>query len=396
MPTGDTWESAVPALAIEHGLLECAYPARAESAVPPLYPLVAAGILAVSRAGNGPLPVTWEVAVSCDKRGGHGSVHASEWPFLLTGLVGWPVLAVGSILVLGAGGLRRTRWELFALGLIACLPFVAGALLPFFHPEDLLAMGFILATLGVAARDRWGAAGICIGLACCSKQYALLALIPLAVVAPREKRVRFTAGCVVTAAIVVVPLLAAVGRGMARSLLGSYATTQSQGTLVATLHLHGAPLTLVSRVLPLVVAACVAGAARIRLGRTLLRPAPLSALVVTCLALRLVFEVSLISYYFLATAVGIVVVDALSFRLRGWTIGWLLAVAAFYPPDFELLVPARERAPVLFQLGLMGWLLALSVSTLWRARSTMPVDHMGARPTAQLLAPGASPPVPVR
>ena len=184
-PTGDTWESAVPALAIEHGLLECAYPARAVSSVPPLYPLVAAGILAATGAGNGPLPVTWEVAVSCDHRGGRGSVHASEWPFLLTGLLGWPVLVLGCVFVLGAAGLRRTRWELFVLCLVACLPALAGALVVSFHPEDLMAMGFILATLGLVVRGRWGVAGICMGLACCSKQYALLALIPLAVAAPR-------------------------------------------------------------------------------------------------------------------------------------------------------------------------------------------------------------------
>ena len=66
--------------------------------------------------------------------------------------------------------------------------------------------------------------------------------------------------------------------------------------------------------------------------------------------------------------VGIVVVDALALRLHGWTLAWLVAVAAFYPPVYEPLVPVMERAPVFFQLGLMGWLLALSLSTLWRAR----------------------------
>lgn len=365
-PTGDTWESAVPALAIEHGLVQCTYPPRAASAVPPLYPLIAAGILILTRAGNGAVPVTWEPGVACDHPGARGSAQASEWPFLLTGLVGWPVLGAGAILLLGAAGIARTRWEMFTLSLIAVLPASAGALVAFFHPEDLLALGFLLAAVAGAARGRWAMAGVCIGLACCSKQFALLALVPLVVATPRGARRRFAVGCVATAGIVVVPLLVGAGRGMVKSLLGGYATAEGSGTVVDSFHLHGALLTVVARVGPLLAAAALAAAARVRWGSALRQPAVLSALVVSCLALRLLFEVNLIGYYFLAGAVGIVVVDALSRRARGWTFGWLVAAAAFYPPAYEPLVSMRERAPLLFQMALVGWLLALSLGVLWR------------------------------
>ena len=45
---GDVAESNVPIFAIEHGTLQCAYPAGHGTAVPPLYPLVAAGVMAVT------------------------------------------------------------------------------------------------------------------------------------------------------------------------------------------------------------------------------------------------------------------------------------------------------------------------------------------------------------
>ena len=84
------------------------------------------------------------------------------------------------------------------------------------------------------------------------------------------------------------------------------------------------------------------------------------AILATSLALRLVFEVNLFGYYFMATAVALVALDIVVGHVRVETIGWILAAAAFYPPFFEPLVLVAGRDALIVQpaLALTGFALA--------------------------------------
>ncbi len=166
-------------------------------------------------------------------------------------------------------------------------------------------MGLILAALAAAIRSRWLVAGMCIGLACCAKQYSLLAAVPLLVAAPRPRALAISARRRWRRGGRAHPLGIAMGKGMVDATLGVYATPKGSPTFVGRLHLHGVALVAVSAGLPLGLAGAAAAWARSRLKSALYQPQPLVALVAVSLALRLVFEVNLFSYYFMATAVAL-------------------------------------------------------------------------------------------
>jgi hypothetical protein len=363
-PNGDSQESAVPAVAIEHGAFSCAYPETNRSSVPPLYPLLAGGTLAAtgSRFIVGPWVRT---GASCPElsadRIGPGY---PQWSFLLTGLICWPFLLAGFVLLVEVAGRGHTRLEVLGTWLLGLLPAITSAYVDEFHPEDLLALGFILLGIALAARQRWLGTGVCIGLALCSKQYAALAAVPLFICAPGWRRLRYAAAALGTAAVVLVPLGLLMGRGMLDALIGRYATSSDGATLIGQLHLHGAPLVAVSRVLPLVLGGAVALIARARLGEAVCRPLPLTALLAVSMILRLVFEINLYSYYFIAATVCVLAVDLVAGRLRAATVAWLLVTGVLYPPVYETLVPLQEHAPLVAQGADLLTALALAVRPL--------------------------------
>ncbi len=331
---GDTLEGVVPAVAIEHGTLRCAYLQPVQSAVPPLFPLMAAGVMEITRVGAS-ATVASETGKHCGSTEGKPSPgHLSTNDLLFIGLFAWPVLLGGFVALLRGAGRGRCLWEVVGACLIGCTPAVAGAITDYFHPEDLVAMGLVLAALAAAVRSRWLTSGLCIGLALCTKQYVLLAAVPLFFAAPRSSRWRMLSAAVATAGIVLIPLGLAMGKGLIDAVTGADATTISLDTLVGTLHLHGVALLAVSRVLPLALAGMLAIWARSRLKSAVCEPEPLVALIATSLALRLVFEVNLFNYYFMATAVSLVALDVIAGRLRPATVGWIVASSAFFPPAF--------------------------------------------------------------
>ena len=57
----------------------------------------------------------------------------------------------------------------------------------------------------------------------------------------------------------------------------------------------------------------------------LLAPAPLIGLSLACLATRLVFEISLLNYYFLAVGVALLMLDFTRRRLPVWSVVWIVA-----------------------------------------------------------------------
>jgi hypothetical protein len=362
----DFAESNVPILAIEHGVPQCAYPVGYWTAVPPLYPLFAAGVMEATGIGRADIVSTGAASPSCRHLTSLDEGFPAL-PLVLIGVTGWPVIVAGFIAVLAVAGKSRTRWEVLGLGLMALTPAIASTLVRYLHPEDLFATGLILLATAAAIRSRWLAAGICIGVACCFKQFALLPAVPLLIAGPKRGRLRFALGAVGSVIVIVAPLCAVMGKGAWEVMKGLDATPSFSGTaVVGLLGLHGALLVFVSRILPLLVAGAMALWVRSRLGLAVARPQPLVGLVAVSLILRLVFEVNLFSYYFLATSVALIVLDIVFGRLRLETICWIVAVGGFYPPRFDPLVLVQHAHPSLVQVILVLPALALAALPLYR------------------------------
>jgi hypothetical protein len=85
--------------------------------------------------------------------------------------------------------------------------------------------------------------------------------------------------------------------------------------------------------------------ARRRAGAGLLAPVPLAGLCVACLATRLVFEISLLNYYFLAVAVGLLLLEFTRRRLPVWSVTWIVATRF-------VLTPMVSHVPLTVTAGL--------------------------------------------
>ena len=354
---GDALESVLSTWAIAHNHLACAYPATSTARFPfpliaPLYPLLSGAIAAVAQIGHGvPFPSQSALGPHCST-----AVSAiSQWsaradamsPTIQLGYLGWAVLMAGVVAVLRASGRGRCGWEPVTLILIACVPPMFMTVQRFFHPQDLVAMGLALGGVACARRGWWVWAGVLLGLAVTSQQFALLVLAPLLVAAPAGYRGRFAAAASGAAALIVVPIIAVTsGRAFNAVAIGSGNTPSGGGTVLWELHLHGALLVAVSRVLPLALAMALAWWAKRHLGPAVLEPVPLISLVATSLCFRLVFEQNLFGYYFMALAVSLVLLDVLHGRIRGQLVAWLALVMLAFDPVPWGSDPLSYRVPI--------------------------------------------------
>jgi hypothetical protein len=345
---GDAVESLYSTIAVAHGRLSCIYPpsssyhfvsiATPSTFIAPFYPLFSGAVSALLRIGHQvPFPSQAKLGTNCSTAFVamyNWTIHASTvLPLIRIGYLSWLFLLVGIVALLRVTGRGRTRWEPAALFLAACVPALAMSLIIFFHPQDIIAIGLILCSLACTRRSKWLLAGIFIGLAFTSQQFALLAFAPLLIVAPSRQRIQFLLGALGAAALVILPLIAITrGRATHAAVIGSGFSVSNGGTLVWEAHVHGALLFLVSRLIPIAVAVALAWWASRRLGPRILDVVPLISLIATTLTLRLVFEENLFGYYFLAAAVMILMLDIAQGRLRGKTITWIaLATVAFNP-----------------------------------------------------------------
>ena len=262
---------------------------------------------------------------------------------LRIGYVTWIALLVGIVALLRTSGRGRRLWEPVTLMVVACLPPVWMPIEQYFHPQDLLAMGLVLASLACVRRQAWIGAGALIGLAFLSQQFALLAAVPLLVVAPHRQRIRFVLAAVASSVVVTLPLLVTSSVHAARAVLvGTGNNAINDDTLVGALQLAGARLFFVARLTPLVFALLVAIWIVHRLGRpAACEPVTLMSLIALSLGLRLVFEPSLYGYYFMALSVALVLLDVMRGRIRSVLVVWLLAVSLAYTIDPTSLIFLR-------------------------------------------------------
>ena len=350
----DASESLYSTWAVAHGDISCTYspaPSDAASFIPdyhpgpyvsPLWPLVSGGLSAVGSIGHDqPFPSQQALGTNCV----HAEQAMYQWahksramvPTLGLGYLTWFVLLAGVVALLRASGRGRTGWEVAGVVLVALTPLVWEPVLDEFHPQDLFAMGLVLLGLACALRRSWVWAGALLGLAVLSQQFALLVLVPLFVVAPARGRWRLAAASVASGFLVALPFLATSRRAWHAIAIGTGNSPSFGGTFVRFLHLHGTPLVLVSRVLPIAVAAALAWWVLRRLGALALEPIPLLSLMATCMSLRLVFEQNLFGYYFMALAVMLVLLEVVCGRIRGELVAWIaMAVLAYNPVPWGL------------------------------------------------------------
>ena len=312
--------SATSTWAIAHSVPACAYPSTSAPGVAPLYPVVSGAFAWLLRVGHGvPFPSSSALGLHCS----NASKAMGSWAFrtnalsetVLLGYLGWLVLLVGVVALLRATGRGRCGWEVAAVLVLGCAPPIVLALQEFFHPEDLMAIGLAFAGLAWARRGQWIWTGVVLGLAVTSQQFALLIAAPLLLLAPRNQRMRYVTAFVVSAGVVLIGMVLITSGRVINVLTGASATTSSGGAMVAGAHLHGLPLLFASRVLPIVLAMVLAWWSERRLGAAALDPVPLVSLVATSLCLRLVFEVNLFGYYFMAVAVSLIVLDVVKGRV---------------------------------------------------------------------------------
>jgi hypothetical protein len=256
-------------------------------------------------------------------------------PTLRAGYLSWLVLMAGLVWLLRATVRGRSGWEPTTLLLVAVLPPVWLSYEQFFHPQDIVAMGFALLSMGCAVRNQWIGAGVLIALATFTQQWGLLVAVPLLVVAPGADRVRYVVAAAISAAAISIPILVLASSPAASYLfVGSGNSVGIGGTLIWEWGLHGLPLLFVSRILPLLGSLLLSVYVVRRVGSIAARqPTLLLSLVGVSLALRLVFEQNIFAYYYLALAITLVVLDVVRGRIRETLVAWLIMVSLVYTED---------------------------------------------------------------
>jgi hypothetical protein len=122
-------------------------------------------------------------------------------------LLGLGLLAVWLTAAMWRAG--RPRMACFIVPAAILVNPLTYAALDFGHPEELLGAALCVGAVLAAARGRGVAAGLLLGCALATKQWAALAVLPVFLAAPRGTRLRLAGAAVGSAALLFVPMLAA-------------------------------------------------------------------------------------------------------------------------------------------------------------------------------------------
>jgi hypothetical protein len=258
---------------------------------------------------------------------------AAIFPTIGLGYLSWFVLLAGFIALLRAAGRGRTGWEVVGVLLVASVPTIWEPLIDLYHPQDLVALGLALIGTACALRRRWVWAGIALGLAVSTQQFAILVLAPLLVIAPWRAKWKLAAASAAVVAVLSLPFIAASsGRAIHSVLFGTGDAVTFGGTILWESGLRGGVLTFFARALPIVVSLAAAWWAYRKLGSKILEPIPLVSLLATALSLRVVFEEGLFGYKFMGLSVMLILLAVIRGWIRGQLIAWLALVTLFFNP----------------------------------------------------------------
>jgi len=270
----------------------------------------------------------------------HGADHGRPYPIwyrsqAILAILAWVVLAVGAGMLLRVAGGGRVAEGVLVLAL-AVFPSASDAIAQTFHPQDLMSVGLSCAGMAQALRRRWVAVGVLFGVAFLCKQFALLPLLAVLAAAPgwrARARVVVPVGAVIAAGVVPFYVVAPVDtvRAMTAVFVAGVRLEKTP-TVVGLLGIAESTKLTVARDAPIVLAVVLVVWARWRAGAGLLAPGPLVGLALACLASRLVFEISLLNYYFLAVGVALVLLALIRRRLPVWSVGWIVATRFVLTP----------------------------------------------------------------
>ena len=390
----DAHAVTLPTTAISHGDLRAA---EHETVVPnpPGYPLLMSPLVLVFRPWIGsprwcddkPVPKILRTTAPayflsilgpCTAR--HGGDHGRPYPIwyrsqAILAVLGWLVLAVGAGMLLrraGGGGVAEASLVLA----LAVFPSASDAIAQTFHPQDLMSVGFSCAGMAQALRRRWVVVGVLFGVAFVCKQFAVLPLLAVLAAAPDWRaRARVVAPAGAVAAACVVPFYIVAPVDTVRAMTAVFVAgvrLEKTPTVVGLLDFAENTKLTVARDAPIVLAAVLVVWARWRARTGLLAPGPLVGLALACLATRLVFEISLLNYYFLAVGVALVLLDLVCRRLPVWSVGWIV-VTRFVLTPLAPHVALTLTAAVFLVAALVP--IGLGLAEVWRApRPAVPVS----------------------
>ena len=350
----DAHAVTLPTTAISHGDLRAA---ERQTLVPnpPGYPLLTSPLVLAFRPWIGsprwcddkPPPAILEtpqdrgflsILGPCTAR--RGPDHGRPYPIwfrsqAVLAFLGWIVLALGAGMLLRASGGGGGAEALLLLAL-AVLPTASDAIAQTFHPQDLMSVGFSCAGMSQALRRRWVAVGVLFGVAFLCKQFAVLPLLAVLAAAPDWRaRARVVVLVVPVVAAGVVPFYLVAPVDTVRAMTAVFVAgvrVEKTPSIVGLLDIWEKTKLQIARDAPIVLAAVLVVWARWRARSTLLAPAPLVGLALACLATRLVFEISLLNYYFLAVGVALLLLDAVRRRPPLWSVGWIVATRFVLTP----------------------------------------------------------------
>ncbi len=363
---GDASSTLYSTWAIEHGQFACAYApfthlaqipliARPGATITPFYPLVSGAIAALAGLGHQYPLSSASLGPNCS----HAYLSIFHWSVssgvairtLQIGYFAGVVLLIGADLLLRASGRGRRLVEPVTLVVIATLAPVLAALVQYFHPQDLMAMGLALSGVAAVLRERWLLAGVLIGLAVVTQQYTLLILAALFFVVPLRGRWRFSVAVILAVVLIDVPFVfASSGRAIHAIVNGS--APSFGGTVLWELHVPAFPLFLLARMLPIAIAAILGWYVHRRSGDEMLDPIMMVSLIGTAVGVRLVFEVNLWGYYFMALAVTLVLLEAIRGHVRAYVVGWIAALTLAFDPIPGILQSNARASDIYAQLDL--------------------------------------------
>jgi hypothetical protein len=272
-------------------------------------------------------------------------------------------------LVASFGVAAGNRWKRVVAAVLVVAGPASVAALQFGHPEEVLAGSLVVGAVALAARKRPVAAGLALGLAVATKQWALVAIAPSIAAAPRGQRARLAGIAAAAAAAFVIPVVAADASGFVHMnhTAASTHTTVTRTTIwflfaaahVTHLHvpagypseltIYGVPQWVGALAHPLVVLAPVPLVALFAVRKRQLDPMEMLGVLALAFLLRCVLDPVDNAYYHVPLLLSLVAWEVLA-RARLPVVSALTAAAAWV--TFDRIEPvARPEVTNAFYLA---------------------------------------------